>query len=82
MTEAYVVTQNPSDYPGKFVVRHWLFCEDGRALVRRAPECVVDTLVQARQSIPPGYFLSAFEEEEKVIVEVWTSVKLTQDVTS
>lgn len=62
---------NPSDYPGKFVVRFWVVTAAG---VEKSaePMAVVDTLEEARAAIPRGAVrLDRSEHDEPVIVEVW-----------
>lgn len=67
----YVITANPSDFPGKHVVRRWRFqVFSSRPDVE--PHAVVDTLDEARASIPAGR--SRFRRapaDDPVIVETW-----------
>ena len=68
--QMFVIYENPSDYPGKFVVRRWEV-DSGDLYV--ATECVVvETLKQAREAIPPGlYRLNRNCFDDPVIVETW-----------
>lgn len=70
MTEhfiTYAVYQNPSDYPGKFVVRRWL----GEA-PEEHPICVVDSLAEARKNIPSYLvMLLPAKNDDPVIIETW-----------
>lgn len=69
----FTITQNPSDYPGKFVVRRW-------AINSRRPEpspdplpwCIRNTLEEARATLP--HDLSCFKRhpsDDPVILESW-----------
>lgn len=66
-----VIYSNPKDFPGKFVVRdHYAF--KGFVKVDKFPRCVVDTLAEARSSIPEGLVcLNRNDEDDSVIVETW-----------
>lgn len=67
----FTVYENPSDYPGKFVVRRWLIV-GGRPLADREPFAVADTLETARSSVPVGRaMLTRHRDDDPVIVEVW-----------
>jgi hypothetical protein len=68
----WVIYENPSDFPGKLVVRQWRI--DARGLqVDLDPTAVVDTLEAARAVVPEGaYRLDPMPEDDPVIVEVWT----------
>lgn len=70
----WTIFENPSDFPGKFVVR--IFTANGEPphepIPNRRPTAVVDTLEEARAALPEG--LTRFSRDEKddpVIVEVW-----------
>jgi hypothetical protein len=63
----WTIYENPSDYPGKFVVRVWE--DDGP---EQEPAAVVDSLAQARAAIPGG--LMPFKRhpgDDPTIVETW-----------
>lgn len=69
----YVVYFNPSDYPGKFVVRRF-------DILRRIPEpvpakeplIVTDDLERARCAVPFGlHRLPRFAGDDANILEVW-----------
>jgi len=70
MTEPFItwaVYENPSDYPGKFVVRRWK-----NDVPEKEPVRVVDSLAQAREHIP--IYLAMFLPsvgDDPVIVETW-----------
>lgn len=67
----FTIYSDPADHPGKFVVR-----EDrvsGVGVLRAAvPHAVVDTLEEARASIPDGLVpLQRHPLDDPVIVESW-----------
>lgn len=70
----YVVYKNPSDYPGKFVVR---LCVAGRGTVTcdKEPLAVRGTLAEARAAIEalvgPLHRMNRQPDDDAVIVEVW-----------
>jgi hypothetical protein len=67
----WVIYKNPSDYPGKFVLRAQVAYPGGE--VRLHPDCMVcDTLEQAREGVPPGLvLLTRAPEDDPVIYETW-----------
>jgi hypothetical protein len=69
--EFFVVYHNPSDFPGKFVVRRQVVGPNGI----KADEdtlCVALTLDEARSVIPAGlYRQERHPDDTPVIVEVW-----------
>lgn len=70
----YAIYFNPSDQPGKFVVRrHDIVEEGGQVGSLPAPEAVcAETLGEARQHVPPGLVqLPRFNDDDPVIVETW-----------
>lgn len=67
----YVVYQNPSDYPGRFVVRKWTVTAAG-PVAGNEPIFVGETLQGARDAIPRGLIATRrCEEDDPVILEVW-----------
>ena len=67
----FVITANPTDYPGRHVVREHRL-QSGRHEAAVAPLAVVDTLEQARAALPPGLArLPRHETDDPVIVETW-----------
>jgi hypothetical protein len=66
----YTITQNPSDYPGKFVVRVQ-FC--GAKPVMGPVVAIEDTLLGARMAIAPLslHCQPRDPSDDPVIVEVW-----------
>lgn len=67
----YTIYQNPSDFPGKFVVRQSLITENGINLVD-PPVSITETLEEARQTIPEGLTLiPRLPYDLPVIVECW-----------
>lgn len=67
----WVVYANPSDFPGKFVVRRQLVYA-GQVVPDHKPRFVGDSLEEARASIPPGlYRQNRHPEDESQIVETW-----------
>lgn len=50
----FVIYENPSDYPGKFVVRrHFTSANETRADLK--PHAVTTNLIEARNTIPPRF---------------------------
>jgi hypothetical protein len=69
--EMFVVTSNPSDYPGKIVVRRWIIWGPEPRPIG-APVAVEDSLDAARAKIPPGLDrLTRHPSDDPVIVESW-----------
>jgi hypothetical protein len=69
--EMFTVYQNPSDYPGKFVVRSQII-RAGKVIPADSPLIVADTLAEARLAIPFGLYRSPrHPQDDPVIVEVW-----------
>lgn len=73
----WTVYVNPSDYPGKWVVRRFAITRTEDEIVGVAkdnePLIVADSLDEARKVIPPGaYCLGRHEDDDPVIYEVWT----------
>lgn len=67
----WTVYENPSDYPGKFVVRQFAI-RGGVALVASRPTVVCETLEEARGHVPPGKcMIPRSVGDDPVIVEVW-----------
>lgn len=67
----YVITFNPTDYPGDYVVREWFIPWEG-SLEPRAIVGTADTLEEARALIPDGHFkMSRNTMDDPVIVETW-----------
>ena len=68
--EIYVVYDNPSDYPGQFVVRRNVVAKGLHVDVD--PICVVDSLEEARGHIPQGLvMIPRMIEDDACIHEVW-----------
>lgn len=67
----FVIYDNPSDYPDKFVVREHQVHRDSTHTA--SLQCTVfDTLDGARRSLPQGlYRLTRSPDDDPVIVEVW-----------
>lgn len=66
----WVVTRNPTDYPGQFVAREWLI--GGEALGATLNHHVADTLDDVRDMIPPGLVqVDRHPKDAPVIVECW-----------
>lgn len=73
----YVIYGNPTDHPGRFVVRRWHI--DGKPPIgfRSEPTLMADcpTLEQARKAVQteaPGHVcLQRCEHDDPSIVEVW-----------
>ena len=71
----YVVYENPSDFPNKWVVRRQIIIPNGSAgsiMNDQTPLCVAENLEAARASIPEScYQLDRHPEDDPVIFEVW-----------
>jgi len=67
----YVVYKNPSDYPGKYVVRPQRVSRDA-GIVNEPVTYVGESLQMARASIPPclSYF-PRHPGDDPVILEAW-----------
>jgi hypothetical protein len=72
----WVIYEDPSDYPGMYVVRRFKIGRaDGKSVIVEDPEpmIVTDSLDQAREVIPAGaYCLGRHPDDDPVIYEVWT----------
>ncbi len=67
----FVITKNPKDFPGKYVVRESII-GDGEWRYVMKPTVVAVSLTQARASLPPGLVNMGREElDDPVIVESW-----------
>ena len=66
----WVVTFNPADFPGKYVIRR---NDIGRGAVLATDEFhVSDTLDEVREKVPAGcVMLPRYQQDDPVIVEVW-----------
>jgi len=70
MLEMFTVYFNPSDYPGKWVVRKWLVGKELQS--DHEPLIVCDSLQEARSAIPEDLCcLQRNDEDEPQIVETW-----------
>jgi hypothetical protein len=75
-TGLWVIYENPSDYPGKFVARWWqlavLPSEPGAVYVPTSEKHVEDTLDAVRARIGSGFaYFARMPGDDPVIVEVW-----------
>ena len=67
----WVIYQDPSDYPGKFVVRRQVAGRGG-VTADREPVAVVESIEAARAVLPSGlYRMHRHSEDDPVIVETW-----------
>lgn len=69
----FTIYDDPTDHPGKFVVRRWwLDFPGGEPFKDTEPTAVVPTLEEARAAVPEGmYRLSRLPNDEPQIVETW-----------
>lgn len=68
---AFAIYENPSDYPGRYVVRGATIAP-GSITNDAEPTAVVDTLDAARAAIPADLVrLDRDPADDPVIVEVW-----------
>lgn len=69
---AYVVTFNPSDFPGKYVVRRHEFVSALEPMVPKEAVAIAGDIKTARGAVPTGCL--CFEPDpadDPVIVEYW-----------
>ena len=68
----WVIYDNPSDYPGKFVLRAQYVLPGNQVGVATEPTAVCDSLMEARSWLPPGlYGQGRHPEDDPTIVEAW-----------
>lgn len=66
----WVITENPSDFPGKFVARKWLIGPGVRAVTDE--HHVAESLSDVRCSLPAGLArVPRDPTDDSVIVESW-----------
>lgn len=67
----YTIFNNPTDYPGKMVVRKFTAIA-GKVIPSAEPLCICDTLQECRAQIPQGLILTARSpEDDHAIIESW-----------
>jgi hypothetical protein len=71
--ECYVVTHNPSDFPGKYVVRRHTADARGRLVADKLPKAVSESLPVARLAIPLYLhrMKPSWGADDPVILEWW-----------
>lgn len=74
--DQFVIYYDPTDYPGKYVLRRWRISATvaGPPKIEPDPEpmAVVNTLEQVRAAVPIGTVLiSRDQNDDPAIVEVW-----------
>jgi hypothetical protein len=71
----YTVYENPSDYPGKFVVRRSIVrpgANGSESITDQDPIIVCESIDLAHQAIPEYCFnIGRMQADDPVIVEVW-----------
>lgn len=69
----WTVYKNPSDYPGKYVVRRSVAGPGGTLRHDPFPIVVAETIEEARLSLPQVglHCIPRYAEDDPVIVEVW-----------
>ena len=66
----YTIYEDPTDAPGRFVVRKWVINGGNAPAAEQA--WVYQTLGEARLGIPPGYVnMGRDENDDEKIVESW-----------
>jgi hypothetical protein len=66
----HIVYFNPSDCPGKYVIRKVLI-DDGKFHMEKAA-IILDSYAQVREFIPDGLVrMSRHQDDDPVIVETW-----------
>lgn len=72
--DMFIIYRNPSDYPGKFIVRQWIV-GGGPLRAAKEPLAIADTLQLARiclHTARPGLtLLGRFDDDDPAIEEVW-----------
>jgi hypothetical protein len=69
----YVIYDHPRDYPDYFVVRAWEINSGIPIPLPFGNPVLTETLDEARAAVPVGFVnIGRFEEDDPVIVEVWT----------
>ncbi len=72
MRIAWVIYKNPSDFPGKFVVRGRQVLSAGAENPATKPAAVVEDLESARDAVPDGLVVIPRDpNNDPVIVETW-----------
>jgi hypothetical protein len=67
----FVIYHNPSDFPGKYVVREWTVVVE-KTIPNPRPVAIKNTLEDARQAVPqPALNLGRYMSDDPVIVETW-----------
>ncbi len=68
----YVIYRNPSDFPGKWVLRVQYAEDGGQIRVESKPAYVGDSLDEARDALPWGTCnIHRMPGDDPVIYEVW-----------
>jgi hypothetical protein len=70
----WVIYRNPSDYPGKFVVREWTiaFGDNPEPTPSATVTAIKDTIDEARTFVPNGYVnIGRMQNDDPAIFEVW-----------
>lgn len=66
--QTYCIYKNPSDYPGKFVMRKWY---DGETC-NLIPEIVADSYEEVYTALPDGAIkFPLYKEDDPAIYETW-----------
>lgn len=78
MALQYVIYNNPSDYPNKFVVRKFLTVGEGTVAAQFNSVGVVDSIEEARALVPKEYNhkIARLPQDEPQIAEVWMTPEL------
>lgn len=68
----YAIYENPSDYPGRFVLRKWVVVRGNpNPLASPFPTCIATTIEVCRNAIPPGMVMIKPKGGDPSIVEEW-----------
>lgn len=68
----YTIYRKPKDFPDKFVVRVFCISEGPEPIPAAKPHAVVDTLEEARLSVPPHLVgITRSPGDDPSIVETW-----------
>lgn len=67
----YAIYKNPSDYPGRFVLRKWIVLKGETNPAAGAFPVCVGTLEECRAALPAGLHRIVPKGGDPVIVEEW-----------
>jgi len=70
--EMFTVYFNPSDFPGKYVIRKWILARGFQGPIPTDQKYIADTLEDVRKNVPPEMVkMERYDQDDPTIVEVW-----------